>query len=219
VTPFALFLRAAAAPAPLRVALALAGLCPLLGLAALVGSGRADARAEDLVRMVGLGAVLPFVALVATERTAARVRAGGGVLWLRGDPPWRTAGAAWSATVAVVGATAVLGVVAGAIAAGAGVVLVAKAAAAAAIAGGAYTALALALGLRLQHALLWGLGYVLVWEAAVAREGGVAAALSVRHHAEAVLDGSPGSAVTLIMATIAALAVTAAVLRRPPGPH
>jgi ABC-2 type transport system permease protein len=56
-----------------------------------------------------------------------------------------------------------------------------------ALAACAYTAVFTAFGLRVRHALIFGLGYVLIWEAGVASLGKGPASLSIRHYAESLL--------------------------------
>jgi ABC-2 type transport system permease protein len=59
-----------------------------------------------------------------------------------------------------------------------------------ALANGAYIALFTGFGLRVPHALLIGLAYVVIWEAAVATItfGKGPAAISIRHYAESILS-------------------------------
>jgi ABC-2 type transport system permease protein len=59
-----------------------------------------------------------------------------------------------------------------------------------ALASGAYIALFTGFGLRVRHALIFGLGYVVIWEAAVATIslGKGPAAISIRHYAESILS-------------------------------
>jgi hypothetical protein len=59
-----------------------------------------------------------------------------------------------------------------------------------ALADGAYVALFTGFGLRVRQALFFGLGYVVIWEAAVATIslGKGPAAVSIRHYAESILS-------------------------------
>ena len=59
-----------------------------------------------------------------------------------------------------------------------------------ALASGAYIALFTGFGLRVRHALIFGLAYVVIWEAAVATIslGKGPAAVSIRHYAESILS-------------------------------
>ena len=58
------------------------------------------------------------------------------------------------------------------------------------LANGAYVALFTGFGLRVRHALIFGLAYVVIWETAVATIsfGKGPAAVSVRHYAESILS-------------------------------
>jgi ABC-2 type transport system permease protein len=59
-----------------------------------------------------------------------------------------------------------------------------------ALANGAYVALFAGFGLRVRHALIFGLAYVVIWEAAVATFtlGKGPASVSIRHYAESILS-------------------------------
>lgn len=55
------------------------------------------------------------------------------------------------------------------------------------MANGAYVGVFTAFGLRVRHALIFGLGYVLIWEAGIASLGKGPASASIRHYAESLL--------------------------------
>ncbi len=61
------------------------------------------------------------------------------------------------------------------------------AAAAVAMANLAYAAVFIGFGLRVRHALIFGLIYVVIWEAGIASIGKGPAAISIRHYAESLL--------------------------------
>ncbi len=111
-------------------------------------------------------------------------------LWMR---PVKRGVTALAATVApfltalaiVAPTTVAYAVASGADASQAGIAL-----AAAVVALVAYVPLFVAVGLRLRRALLWGLAYVLIWEAAVAPNSDALARLAVRTYSRSVLvDG------------------------------
>jgi len=96
-----------------------------------------------------------------------------------------------------------------------------------ALANCAYVAVFTAFGLRVRHALIFGLGYVLVWEAAIATIGKGPAAISIRHYAESLFarlgdQAVPGvtmvdlwpSVIVLAAVTLAGAALTTLLLSR-----
>ena len=59
----------------------------------------------------------------------------------------------------------------------------------------AYATLFTGFGLRVRHALIFGLGYVVIWEAGVASLGKGPAAISIRHYAESLFAHMGGQTV------------------------
>lgn len=101
------------------------------------------------------------------------------------------------------------------------------AAAAVALANLAYAALFIGFGLRVRHALIFGLIYVVIWEAGIASIGKGPAAISIRHYAESLLahignQALPGvieanlwpSVIVLAGVTLAGILVTTVLLAR-----
>jgi ABC-2 type transport system permease protein len=95
------------------------------------------------------------------------------------------------------------------------------------LANAAYVAVFTAFGLRVRHALIFGLGYVLIWEAAIATIGKGPAAISIRHYAEslfahlgnqtvsgAIMADQWPSVIVLVAVTIAGGALTTFLLAR-----
>lgn len=110
-------------------------------------------------------------------------------LWLRPVRRWVTALAGTTAPLVTSLLLVLPATVAYALAAGADGRGVAVSVAAAAIALVAYVPLFVGLGLRIRRSLLWGLAYILIWEAAVAPNSDSLARLSVRTYARSVLAG------------------------------
>ncbi|HKY15139.1 MAG TPA: hypothetical protein VJM33_09465 [Microthrixaceae bacterium] len=141
-------------------------------------------------------------------------------LWVRPQPRWKLAvgalGAAltWAVPLAVI--PAVLG--AALITADPGTVVAVGLATA--IATATYTALAVLLGLVTNRALVWGITYVLIVEAFVARGGRALGSLAVHSHAVSIVDeiagtrlrlgyfGLPTSVAWMVMVTTVAVGVT-----------
>ena len=182
--------------------IAITALCVVLGW--LIGRGSSDAlRVSDTVDVVsalGLGLVVPVVALVlgsaalgtwVDDETLVYV-------WLRPVARWKLAAAAVAAaaTVAVpvtvlsLGALAVLGSQADA-----DVLL--GTVAAASLGGLAYVSVFVAAGLLIRRALIWGLVYVFIWEFFIARAGAGAARLSINSYASSLLANYSGESIRL----------------------
>lgn len=175
-----------------RVALfgAIAALSVLLGW--VVGRN-SDDRVEDAVNLVsaiGLGLIVPVVALVLgsaalgnwiDDETLVYV-------WLRPVKRSVVAAAATlaSLTVAIPVVSGSLMIMAALGSGGDGGAILATAVSTA-LGGAAYTALFVALGLVIKRALLWGLVYVFIWEFFVARAGAGAARLSINSYAASIL--------------------------------
>ncbi|MEM7321745.1 MAG: hypothetical protein AAF531_01555 [Actinomycetota bacterium] len=168
----------------------------IFGVSILMGwvAGRNNPnRIEDavnLVSAVGLGLIVPVVALVlgsaalgnwVDDETLVYV-------WLRPVRRWVIAVAATLASL-----TVAVPIVSGsqmvlvALGSGGDGRAIAATAAGTALGATAYTALFVALGLVIKRALLWGLVYVFIWEFFVARAGAGAARLSINSYASSIL--------------------------------
>ena len=89
----------------------------------------------------------------------------------------------------------------------------------------AYSAVFLLLGLLLKNSIVWGLGYIVVWEGVVAAFGSFAAKLAIRGYTRSIItsrtdidldlgDLSLAAGVTVpLLVTIAVLALASARLR------
>ncbi|MEM7272998.1 MAG: hypothetical protein AAF547_07975 [Actinomycetota bacterium] len=156
--------------------------------------------AVDTVSALGLGLIVPVVALVlgsaalgtwVEDETLVYV-------WLR---PVRRVAVAVAATAAA--ATVVLPVTVGALSllaalgTGGDADAIIGTAAGTALGGLAYTAVFVALGLVIRRALLWGLVYVFIWEFFVARAGDGAARLSINSYAASILADLSGIEIRL----------------------
>ncbi len=91
----------------------------------------------------------------------------------------------------------------------------------------AYSALFTGFGLRVRHALIFGLGYVVIWEAGVASLGKGPAAVSIRHYAESLFahmgnQTVPGAAeadlwpsvIVMLSLFVVGVVITSVLLRR-----
>jgi ABC-2 type transport system permease protein len=129
-------------------------------------------------------------------------------VWLRPLARWKLALGALLATLAVALPFVLLPLVAAVLigTGGAGDGLLGATVLGATIAVTGYAALFLGLGLRVRRALVWGLGYVVIWEGAVARTARGAARLSVQVYARSLLaeiaDHSPPRQAASVAAAI-----------------
>jgi ABC-2 type transport system permease protein len=189
-------------------------------------------RETDIFALLDLAALalyVPVVALVFSTSSLGDLAQDGTLVyvWLRPVARWKVVLVALAATLTVV-LPLTLGPVWLAIAlAGASWQAFWAITASTAMAACAYTAVFTAFGLRVRHALIFGLGYVLIWEAGVASLGKGPAALSIRHYAESLLahlgnQTVPGaieadqwpSMIVLAAVTLAGVALTTILLSR-----
>lgn len=152
-----------------------------------VGASGDDATA--VLDRAGVGLLVPLLTLVVAASALGDLDADGSLvyLWLRPVPRWQLAVGALAAVGAVTVPAVAVPVALAALVAGLGTAA-GGVTAGAAVAALAYGALFLAAGLRLERAWVWGLLYVLLWEGPVSAVSTALARLSVRWHAEALLD-------------------------------
>ena len=157
--------------------LLLAGIMSALSilLAVLIARESGDqTRVVDTVEFLsvfGLGLMVPILSLVLASSTLGQLVEDETLvyLWIRPNPRWMLALAAWlaSATVAVP-MTVVPLTVAAAVGSGGDSAAIGAVAASIALASIGYTAVFTLVGLLLRRALIWGLLYVFIWELFVA---------------------------------------------------
>ena len=150
-------------------------------------------RETDLYNLLALAALalyVPVVALVFSASSLGDLAQDGTLvyMWLRPVARWKVVLVALAATLTVT-LPLTLGPVWLAVwLAGASLQTFWAITVSTALANGAYVALFTGFGLRVRHALLFGLAYVVIWEAAVATisVGKGPAAISIRHYAESI---------------------------------
>ncbi len=139
----------------------------------------------------GLALMVPILSLVLASSSLGQLVEDQTLvyLWLRPNPRWMLALAAWlaSATVAVPVSVVPL-VVAAAIGTGGDGRTMGAVAAAMALAAVAYTGLFTLVGLLIRRSLIWGLAYLFIWELFVARVGQGASRLSINTYPASVLS-------------------------------
>lgn len=183
---------------------------------------RIDA-AWSVVDGYGISLLVPVVALMFASAALGDLAEDGTLvyLWLRPVPRWKLALAAFNATITVTIPVAVVPLVVAAAISGGGWRVVPAAAAGGTVAAVAYAAVFCGLGLRVRRAVAWGLGYLLIWEGAVARvsHGAARASLSVSARSLAAYVGghpppknavawSTGLAFCLIVSVVALVLTT-----------
>ena len=149
-------------------------------------------READTFQVLDVAAIalyVPVVALVFSTSSLGDLASDGTLvyIWLRPVARWKVVLVALAATLTV---TLPLTLIPSWLAvwlSGASWQLFWAATAATSLATGAYVALFTGFGLRVRHALIFGLGYVVIWEAGIASLGKGPAALSIRHYAESLL--------------------------------
>ncbi len=166
-----------------------------IALAVLIARNSFDAEIQvvdtvGFLSVFGLGLMVPILSLVLASSTMGQLVEDETLvyLWIRPNPRWMLALAAWlaSATVAVPMTVAPL-TVAAAVGSGGDSAAIGAVAASIALASIGYTAIFTLLGLILRRSLIWGLLYVFIWELFVARVGQGAARLSLNTYPASVL--------------------------------
>ncbi len=177
----------------------------------------------------GLIILVPIVALVFGSSVLGETREDGTLvyLWLRpmGRAPVVAGAAAAAATAALplaVIPTALGGLLAAGGATGSGDLALA-AAAAAALGVAAYSSLFVLLGLLVRKPIMWGLGYVLLWEGLAVGLGEFAARLSLRGYTRSVLsrvgdidygfDAHTTTTALIVLAAVAVVGLALAAIR------
>ena len=164
----------------------------LVGIAVAVAVRSGDGSLSDAVDYVnGFGLVLlvPIATLtfasatfgdLVEDRTLVYV-------WLRPVARWQLAVAAAASSFTVVVPIVATPLVLGAAVTGHGNDLVVATLVATVVGVAAYSALFVLLGLLSRRPMLWGLGYILIWEGFIARAGGFANNLAVRTYTRSIL--------------------------------
>jgi ABC-2 type transport system permease protein len=163
------------------------------GIAIAVGASadRSDP-VETGVRLIsdlGFTTLVPIVALVFASAALGDMREDGTLvyLWLRPMDRWPIVVGAWLASITVSLPLTLVPLTASAVAVDGGSDLVVATIVAGVVGVIAYSALFVLVGLLLKNAIVWGLGYVLIWEGIVAAFGSFAARLAIRGYTRSIL--------------------------------
>jgi ABC-2 type transport system permease protein len=166
----------------------LALVAPLSALAL----GSSDPTLDDavsLVAAIGLGLVIPVVALVFGGAAIGDLRDDKTLvyLWLRPMDRWPIAVGAAGAALTIAAPITLVPVIAAAAFTGAGNGIVVGTAIAAAVGLVAYVCLFTLFGVWLKRSIVWGLAYILIWEGFIAQAGPGVARLAIRKYTRSIL--------------------------------
>lgn len=183
--------------------------------AVAIAVGAADDRSDPVetgVRLIsdlGFTTLVPIVALVFASAALGDMREDGTLvyLWLRPMDRWPIVVGAWLAAITVSLPLTLVPLLVSAVAVDGGTSLVGATALAGAVGVVAYSALFVLVGLLLKNPIVWGLGYVLIWEGIVAAFGSFAAKLAIRGYTRSII-----TAVTDVDLDLGDLSLTAGVL-------
>lgn len=193
----------------------------VVAIAAAVGRADdvTDADAVRVISEIGFTLVVPIVALVFAAASLGDLRDDRTLvyLWLRPMDRWPVVVGAWLASITISLPLTVipLGIAAIVVEVGSG--LLGATVLAAVVGVIAYAALFVLAGLMLKNAIVWGVGYVLIWEGIVAAFGSFPARLSIRGYTRSILTSQTGIDLDLgdlgtAAGTIAPLAIAVAAL-------
>ena len=216
-----------------RARLAGFGVLGILGIlvgwqVAANGTGEPVRAAARLVDVFGLTFLIPVAALVFGTSSLGDPTDDGTLvyLWLRPVPRSSIVGSAYLAALTFVFPLAVAPVVIASALVSGDRSAIAGAALGAGLAGAAYTAVFVLLGLVTSRSLVWGVGYLLIFESFIARGGRSLGAVSIHAQSVSVLAGLAGRKLSLayfgavtgvivcVVVTVAALGATVWRLRR-----
>jgi ABC-2 type transport system permease protein len=183
--------------------------------------------AVQVISNLGFAVLVPVVALVFASASLGDGREDGTLvyLWLRPMDRWPVVVGAWLAAITLSLPLTVVPLGAAALLSGGGAELLAATTLAALVGVIVYSALFVLLGLVVKNSIVWGLGYVLVWEGIVAAFGSFAAKLAIRGYTRSILtsmtdidldlgDLSLAPAIVVpVLVSVVALAIAAVRLR------
>ncbi|MEQ8839524.1 MAG: hypothetical protein RIB98_00970 [Acidimicrobiales bacterium] len=159
-------------------------------------------RLEDgvfVVSLVGFTLLVPIVALVFAGASLGDTREDGTLvyLWLRPMPRAGVVGGAWLSAMTVSLPLTLVPMALTALVLDAGSELVVATAVATVVGIVAYSALFVLLGLVVKNPIVWGLGYILIWEGLVASFGSAAAKVAIRGYLSSILTDRTGVDIAL----------------------
>jgi ABC-2 type transport system permease protein len=160
-----------------------------------VAVGAADTTSDPtetgvrLISDLGFTTLVPIVALVFASAALGDLREDGTLvyLWLRPMDRWPVVVGAWLAALTASLPLTLIPLTLSSAVVGSGSGLIGATALAGIVGVVAYSAVFVLAGLLLKNAIVWGLGYVLIWEGIVAAFGSFAAKLAIRGYTRSIL--------------------------------
>ena len=169
-----------------------------------------------LMANLGFTIVVPIVALVFAAAAFGDLKEDSTLvyLWLRPMDRWPMALGAWLASVTVSLPLTLVPLTVAAVIANVGAELVWATILACAVGNLAYSAVFMLLGLLLKNSVVWGIGYILIWEGFVAGVSSVGERLAIRGYTRSVMAEQAGVDLYLgnLSSTTAVVVLTLVVL-------
>jgi len=192
----------------------------LLALVAPVSAfalGSSDPSLDDAVRLiasVGLGLVLPVVALVFAGAAIGDLREDKTLvyLWLRPMDRWPIVLGAALAAGTLAAPITIVPIVAAAALTGAGNGIVLATLLATIVGLVAYVAVFTLFGVWLKRFIVWGLAYILIWEGFIAQAGAGVARIALRKYTRSILVDRTGADLDLADFSLAMAVITPVVV-------
>ncbi len=169
-----------------------------------------------LMANLGFTIVVPIVALVFAAAAFGDLKEDGTLvyLWLRPMDRWPIVVGAWLASVTVSLPLTLVPLTVAAFIANVGSDLVWATVLACVVGNLAYSAVFMLLGLLIKNSVVWGIGYILIWEGLVAGLGSVGERLAIRGYTRSIMAEQTGVDLYLgnLSSTTAVVVLTLAVL-------
>ncbi len=170
-----------------------------------------------LISDLGFTTLVPIVALVFASASLGDMREDGTLvyLWLRPMHRWPIVVGAWLAALTASLPLTIVPLVVSSLAVDGGDELVGATVLAGVVGVVAYSAMFVLVGLLLKNSIVWGLGYILIWEGIVAAFGSFAAKLAIRGYTRSIITaitdidldlGDLSLGVAVLVPTIASVA-------------
>jgi ABC-2 type transport system permease protein len=179
------------------LALTLVGAVVVL-VAILVGGSEADVdeleRGVRLISNLGFTMVVPVVSLVFASAALGDMREDGTLvyLWLRPMDRWPVVVGSWLAAITLSLPITLVPLVISALAVNGGGLLTGATVLAGVAGVLSYSALFVLVGLLLKNPIVWGLGYILIWEGLAAQFFGSLAKLAIRGYTRSIITSRTG---------------------------
>ncbi len=148
----------------------------------------------ELMSNLGFTIVVPIVALVFAAAAFGDLKEDGTLvyLWLRPMDRWPMVVGAWLGSVTVSLPLTLVPLTAAAFIADVGSELVLATVLACVVGNLAYSAVFMLLGLLTKNSVVWGIGYILIWEGLVAGISGVGEKLAIRGYTRSIIAEQTG---------------------------